>query len=138
MIPENPNQSVPGILVISLEGIKELIENGFPLIDADRDELVRQVFEFYVNSDDMSLEEAAKRYRPNLSLLHIDHYLLSDSKSAQHRLSAVAMEIHSLIFAQLIKHNFAEVSRVQDGFYYIFERFLPNGYFVVLRNIALP
>lgn len=116
-------------------GINELIADAFPLIDSDRDELVTQVLEFYLNENHM---DAPQNFRPRLDFLHIDMYQLAGSETSSNRLYMLAMDIHLLVRQQLLALGMNEVIKAQNGFFYIFDHFLPNGYYAVLKNIAPP
>lgn len=121
--------------MVPLVGINELIADSFPLIDSDRDELVTQVLEFYLNENHM---DTPQNFRPRLEFLHIDMYQLAGSETSSNRLYMLAMDIHLLVRQQLLALGMNEVVKAQNGFFYIFDHFLPNGYYVVLKNIAPP
>lgn len=127
------NCAIPSTLVISLAGLPETIEQTFPLGESDRDELVRQVFEFYLNENTLA---NYSHFRPLIERLRWYQNNSHVDDTAQHLLWALALDIHALIYAQLKALNFEEVIAAQGGFFYIFEGFLSNGYYAVLKNIA--
>lgn len=127
------NSTIPKTVVIPLKGLPELIENTLPMHNDDRDELLRQMFEFYM--DENRLVEP-QYFMPRLNRLMIYSEIMRSSDTLQHRLSSLATDINKLVYAELKAIGFDDVIAQQGGWFYIFDGFLPNGYFAVLKNIA--
>ena len=130
MTSSNVNSLVPKYLLIELKGIQEIVDSC-GLVPADRDELITQVFDYYLNENAFV---CADSYRPKLEMLRIDLYRLTTGE--RERLVGVAMAIHALVREQLVRLNIPQVVYAQSGFFYSFDHFRSKGECVLLRNLT--
>lgn len=113
--------------------LPRLLEDMFPLVIEDRDELVRQVFDHLLNVNGF---DPTVPFRLNASLLRMDLYSIPTATGVPSSLLLLAQNVFAHIFDRLVQQGFHRQVNAQGGFYLLLDHIRNNGYQVVLRNIS--
>lgn len=113
--------------------LPKMIEDMFPLYKEDRDELVRQVFDHFLNVNSLN---PTISFRLNVAMLRVAVRETPIEGAAPAGLTLLAQNVFAHIYDVLVKHGFHRLTALQGGFYFVLDRIRDNGHQVVLRNIS--
>lgn len=119
--------------LVDFPELPQLVENLFPLVKEDRDELVRQVFDHFLNVNGL---DPTVPFRLNAALLRLSLYGASPPGGVPSSLVLLAQNVFSHIYDRLVWHGFHRMVEAQGDFYFVLDHIRDNGHQVVLRNIS--
>jgi hypothetical protein len=120
--------------MVALPQLPQIVADIFPLVDADRDDLLRQIFDHFLNVDGLDPNRSFQ-LQPHYLRLH-QYGMTPEMGRMSSSLQLLAQNVFGYVFEQLFVLGFSQVVAAQRGFHYVFDHVRENGYQVVLKNIA--
>jgi hypothetical protein len=124
---------VPELVLVDLPGLPELIHNTFPLTDEDRDELLRQIFDHFLEVNRL---DVAEQFFPKLDLLRVAGQELKQYPQNTADFNLLAQNLFALVYRRLREIGFDQAVELQGGFFYVHYRTEPDGHRVILKNLT--
>lgn len=124
---------IPEILLIDLPEMPCLIADMFPLLDEDRDEILAQIFNHFLDLNELS---GVRQFRLNTQMLRMASYEIVNYHASTQQLELLAQNIFAVVYAKLASLRIESAVFAQGGFFYVFQETLPDGHRVVLRNLT--